>query len=261
MVEAIADPVTPRVWARDRRPSSERSLGLVLVKFRGTELEILDHPLFKDADQTLIEPILVRVRPRHYARAELIAAPGTSTGLLLVLAGQLRNYVLTADGRRVVFDLIGPGGFDGIQHAVGLPGHFTEAAVPTRVAQLPGDVVDRLVRADPTIALNLVAIVSRRLAAREQQLETMALRDPARRIAARLLALARVAGENGGDRVRLPHRVTHQTLAEMSGIRRETVTLHLQRLAAVGAVHHTGEQLEVSPAALLGVVGGTVRPQ
>ena len=76
----------------------------------------------------------------------------------------------------------------------------------------------------------------------------MMIRDPTQRLARQLSALASAIGEPAGDQsVVIPRSVTHQQLADMLGIRRETVTLHLHRLAKLGAINIHGRQLMVRP--------------
>lgn len=217
--------------------------------------------MFEGADRQAIGGVIGRVQSRWVPKGTMVATPGTGPrAVILVLGGQLRSFLLTPDGRRVILELVGSGGIDGLIPLVGLAGHFTEAAERTLLASLSPTQLERVVRADPTVAVNMVAIATRRLAVRENQLETLALRDPARRIAAQLLHLARPDGPdgNGTAPVSLRRGITHQVIADMSGIRRETVTLHLQRLTGAGAVV-AGERLSVVPAMLADVVSGRVR--
>jgi len=62
------------------------------------------------------------------------------------------------------------------------------------------------------------------------------LHDPTQRLARQLLALGETLGRKQGDRLALTPRITHQMLADMLGVRRETVTLHIGRLSELGAV-------------------------
>lgn len=220
------------------------------------------HPIFLGADTALAAEVLQRVHPRWVPKGTMLATPGAGPrAVFLVLEGQLRSFLLTADGRRVILELLTAGGIDGLLPTIGLTGHFTEAAERSLVATLSPVQFDRLVRADPTIAVNIVTLATKRLATRENQLEALAVRDPARRVAAQLLALARTSGERipGSDLIRLRHGITHQLLADMAGIRRETVTLHFGRLAATGAVETHGDHLSVDAEVLAGVVAGSIR--
>jgi CRP/FNR family transcriptional regulator len=130
----------------------------------------------------------------------------------------------------------------------GQRGHFTEAAEDSLVACLEWGALEQLIARQPMIVRRLMELVARRQEAREEQLESMLIRDPTRRLARQLAALARALGEPGpSGGTLLPRSITHQLLADMLGIRRETVTLHLHELLDLGAVETRGRQLSVHP--------------
>jgi CRP/FNR family transcriptional regulator len=106
------------------------------------------------------------------------------------------------------------------------------------------------------VPLNLVRLLTLRISRRERQLQAVAIKDPSRRIARQLLALAGVVGGADGGRTALRLRLTHQQIADMLGIRRETVTIHLHALAAAGAVEMDGGRMLVSPARLEEIASG-----
>lgn len=198
---------------------------------------LLKHPLFRQAQEQRIASILEGIRPRIVPRGKLLNTPGSNQRLLhLLLEGRLKAYQLAPDGRELLLELIESGGFDGMLSVAGQRGHFTEATEDSSVASLHWPLMERLLTADPYIAHNLLWLISARLENREEHLESMALRDPSRRLARQLLALGETMGRKEGTHVVLGPRLTHQTLADMLGVRRETVTIHLHRLMEMGAV-------------------------
>src|ERR1700682_6305083 len=198
---------------------------------------LLKHPLFHEASDEGIAPILDGVQPRLIPRGQLLNTPGTSQGRLhLLLEGRLKSYQITLDGRELLLELVEAGGFDGMLSVAGQRGHFTEALQDSSVASIPLPLLERLLTVEPRIAHNLLWLITARLENREEHLESMALRDPTQRLARQLLALGAPLGRPEGGRVVLGQRLTHQTLADMLGVRRETVTLHLHELVEMGAV-------------------------
>lgn len=212
---------------------------------------LLKHPLFRDASADRFASILDTVLPRAISRGKLLNSPGDIHGVVqLVLDGHLKAYQITADGRELLLELIEAGGFDGMLSMAGQRGHFTEAIQDSLVASIPWPLLEQLLLAEPRIARNLLWLVMGRLENREEHLESMALRDPTQRLARQLLALSETFGRREGAGVVLGRRLTHQTLADMLGLRRETVTLHLHRLVEMGAIQVKNGYFTLDHAAL-----------
>jgi CRP/FNR family transcriptional regulator len=177
------------------------------------------------------------------------AGQGISTGarraiLHLVLEGRISTYDLRPNGRRIILDQVEAGGVDGFLTVAGLRGHFSEAAVDSQVVPIDSGQLERMIEAEPQVAVRLMWMMTRRLQRREDQVQDMVIRDPGQRLAARLLALADGAGLEPGGHAVIP-RVSHEKLADMLGLRRETVTQHLSRLRSRGAVRVERDTFEL----------------
>ena len=222
-------------------------------------IDLLAHPLFAGADRAGVAAALAGVVPARVEKGEILGRPGDRRpALLLVLEGFLYSYELTDDGGRVLFEVVGPGGYEGVLAVLHGIGHFTEAGSTACVATIGRAGVDRLLACAP-VARNLAVSLAERLARREHQLAAAALKDPDLQIAKQLLALADALGDSDGDAARLRVHVTHQQIADMLGIRRETVTIHLHQLARAGAVVLEPNGLRVSRRRLRAVLDRTLR--
>jgi CRP-like cAMP-binding protein len=79
-------------------------------------------------------------------------------------------------------------------------------------------------------------------------------------LARQLLTLGDYAGVRVDGRIRLEPRPTHQTLADMLGIRRETATLALLQLRELRAVEIGRHHLDLLPQRLRMVLRPEARP-
>jgi CRP-like cAMP-binding protein len=198
---------------------------------------LVDHPLLRGVQTDRLDRILDGIAIKEVAKGQLLNTPGVTPGLLyLVLRGRLRAYQMTADGRELLLELIPEGGFDGLLSIAGRRGHFTAAEVDSEVASLALPMLERLIALDSRIATNLIHLIVDRLEGREEHLEAVVLHDPTQRLARQLVALGETLGARQGTMMALRPRITHQMLADMLGVRRETVTLHLGRLIELSAV-------------------------
>jgi CRP/FNR family transcriptional regulator len=195
-------------------------------------LALPDHPVFGGAPAEQVGELLAAVRPHSYAAGDTVTTPVSGGGLGLVLDGLLSVFEVTPDGRRIILDHVGPGGMYGVIGQGADQGHFAEAVADSVVATIPEMVLSALVHAAPAVGLNLLSAMGRRLRRREEQVERLSMRDPCQRLAAQLLALAARAEA----RLSWSPRLSHEALADMVGLRRETVTLHLGKLRRLGAV-------------------------
>jgi len=218
---------------------------------------VIKPPIFEGADEDRIRPILSLILPRTIEKGQMLAGPGIGpVRVHLLLEGELQSFELNADGRRLIVEIIEPGGLDGLLLAAGFRGHFTQALQRSEVISIPGPTLKELIGVEPRIAVNLIRLILARLEKREDQIDSLAYRTASRRLARQLIALGQYVGRAEARRIVLRPRLTHQLLADMLGVRRATVTVHLNILIAVGAVSERGDRFVLDLRLLQQIVDG-----
>jgi CRP-like cAMP-binding protein len=164
-------------------------------------------------------------------RGRVFYTPGETGEVLFILKrGRVNIYRLSPEGHKLITATLGPGTVFGEMSLIGqgMRGSFAEAAEDCTLCVMGRADLEHVLTDSPRVALRLIEVLSARLEGAEQQLETLAFKSVPARVAAALLHLA------GADDV--VTGVTHQDLAEMVGIHRETATRTLNELRARGLI-------------------------
>ncbi|MGH2531775.1 MAG: Crp/Fnr family transcriptional regulator [Thermomicrobiales bacterium] len=190
-----------------------------------------------------------------YQRGHEIFTPGHGADLVYVVrTGCVRLYKVLPDGRSINLGLLGPttvftqeDGVDGIA-----TGSIAEALVESTVSIVEVDDLSALVADAPELAGALVSGMTRRLTELQTLVEHLLVRDTAVRLATTLLNLAERFGRPTSDgKVAITLPLTHQSLANMIGSNRVTVTRKLIDLQDGGYVRSLGRNgMAVDPAML-----------
>jgi CRP-like cAMP-binding protein len=191
-----------------------------------------------------------------FNRGQEIFGPGGGSGLVyIVRSGCVRLYKALPDGRAINLGLLGPNTVftqevdpDGLSS-----GSAAEALVDSTVSIVGVDDLAELIQRTPELATAVVHGMTRRLSELHQLTEHLLARDTSVRLASTLLSLSRGFGRPTADgltAITLP--MTHQTLANMIGSNRVTVTRKLLELQEHGAVRSLGRNsIAVAPEKLL----------
>jgi CRP/FNR family transcriptional regulator len=201
-------------------------------------------------------PGLNKTSTVSFNRGQEIFGPGRGGGLVyIVRSGCVRLYKSLPDGRSINLGLLGPNTVftqevdpDGLSS-----GSSAEALVDSSLSIVVADDLAELIQREPELASAVVHGMSRRLSELQMLTEHLLARDTSVRLASTLLALSRGFGRPTADgltAITLP--MTHQTLANMIGSNRVTVTRKLLELQEHGAVRSLGRNsIAVAPDKLL----------
>jgi len=187
-----------------------------------------------------------------FNRANVIFSPGNGEGLIyIVRGGCVRLYKTLPDGRTINLALLGPNTiFTQEDNSDGIAsGATAEALVDSTLSIVEADDLAELIADSPELASAVIAGMTRRLTDLQTLVEHLLVRDTAVRLATTLLALSARFGRptaDGMTAISLP--ITHQSLANMIGSNRVTVTRKLLELQEKGLVRSLGRNaLAVAP--------------
>ncbi len=195
--------------------------------------------LFAGLEEDLLCRIIDLAVSKRYANGELLFSKGDEAdGLLAVASGQVRISVLSAAGKEILLNLLGPGEIFG---EIGLLDGRPRTA--NAVAKGPLDVVllrrrDFLPLLDksPDLSRHIVALLCERLRWTSALIEDAAFLDLEGRLAKRLLLMADSYGRPVPAGVRIELRLSQQDLGQMVDASREKVNRRLQGLRQRGVI-------------------------
>jgi CRP-like cAMP-binding protein len=179
-------------------------------------------PLLSRIDTAELQRLAALTRERQYAKGSVILFendPGDS--LFIVRQGRVKVVLVGEDGREVILGVLGPGEYFGELSLIDEQPRSAHviAMEDSTLLMLRSDDFRRRVEVTPAMAWSLLLELSRRLRRADGKIGALVLLDVPGRIARLLLD---TADESGGDRVTRP--LTHQTIANMIGASRETVS-------------------------------------
>jgi CRP-like cAMP-binding protein len=179
--------------------------------------------LFKGLPQTQLREIERIAIERRYNKGQIIFSEGDDgSGFFLVGAGLVKVFKVSSEGKEQILHIFGPGEpfgevpvFSGQQFPAS-----AEAIARTRLLFFPRPAFVDLVSVNPSLALNMLAVLSRRLRQFTVQIENLSLKEVPGRLAAYLIYLA----EEQGSEISVTLNISKGQLASLLGTIPETLS-------------------------------------
>jgi len=208
------------------------------------ELEALGAcPLFGSFDPSRVEEFASTCRAERLGEGGRIFAPHDEADrFFLVLAGQVKVYKLSTQGKEQILHYYGPGKTFG-EAAMWLGGTypaFAEAVADTRLLVVTRKRIVEAIRRDPELAVGMIAGLSAKLHEFERLIAELSLKDVLGRLAGALLKEAQKAGS---PTFRLPQ--SKRQLASQLGTVAETLSRALKKLEDAGWISVRGSELTI----------------
>lgn len=190
-------------------------------------------PLFEGLEQPHLQALAEKMAERSYQKGEVLffeGEPGDS--LYIVNAGTVKVYRVAEDGREKTLALLGAGEFFGEMALLdeGPRSAIAEALESTTLYLLHRSDFLKTLTENPSIALQIIRVLSRRIRQTNAQVTDIVFRDVRGRVASTLADLCTRHGASTAAGVRIDLKLTHQELANLVGTARETVSRILAEL-------------------------------
>jgi CRP/FNR family transcriptional regulator len=179
---------------------------------------------------------------KQYPRGTVIFHEGDpGIGFYLVAGGKVKIFKVSFDGREQILHIFGPGepfGEVPVFYGTPFPAN-AEAMVDTEVFFFPRDAFIDLMTTTPSLALNMLAVLSLRLRRFAAQIENLALKEVPGRLAAHLRYL--MDEQHRQDKVVLD--IPKGQLASLLGTSAETLSRIFSRMTEEGLIRVEGKSI------------------
>ncbi len=201
-------------------------------------------PLFQGLPERQLAELARIVGERRCEQGEVLFSEGDEArGFYVLLSGRIKIFKLSPEGKEQILHIIEPGEpFAEVAMFAGssYPAH-AEALKASRVIFFPRIGFEALIKRDPDLAMNMLAILSQRLKYFSRLIEDLSLKEVPQRLAAYLLYL----GGSKHNTMPVDLSISKGQLASLLGTIPETLSRILNKMAAQGLIDVKGRQMKL----------------
>jgi CRP-like cAMP-binding protein len=207
------------------------------------QILLRDIEIFQDLTEAEVDALGEKMPLKNVAAKTVLYTPEEPTEVLfLIKKGRVRLFRLSADGRTVTTAILEKGTFFGQLALLGqqLYGNFAEALTDCVICFISRADAKTYLIGDARIAYRVIETLGRRLLEIEQRLADAALKHVPARVASLLLQIAEKQVREGGanhpatDAIEI--NFTHEELAQLLGIHRETISRTLKEFSRLDLI-------------------------
>jgi CRP/FNR family transcriptional regulator, dissimilatory nitrate respiration regulator len=201
-------------------------------------------PLFVGLPEDHLEDIRKIAISKHFNKYEMIFAEGDAgTGFFIVVDGKVKIYKVSSEGKEHILHIFGPSEPFG-EVPVFTGQHFpanAEAIAKSHLLFFRRTDFVELIANNPSLSLNMLAVLSKRLRQFTVQIENLSLKEVPARLASYLLYTADEQSKEGV--VTLP--VSKGQLASLLGTIPETLSRMFAKMAGQGLISVDGRHINL----------------
>jgi len=181
---------------------------------------------------------------RSYNKGQVIFSEGDEgSGFYVVISGRVKVFKLSSEGKEQILHIFGPGdpfGEVSVFSGTVFPA-CADAFEESSVLYFPREGFIRLTREDPSLSLNMLAVLSKRLRMLAALVDSLSLKEVPERLAAHLLYLS--TSKNDSSEIELD--ISKGQLAGLLGTIPETLSRIFTKMAREGLLRSEGSRIVI----------------
>ena len=203
--------------------------------------QLANIPLFQGLPPQHLGDLATIAVGQEVRRGKVIFSEGEEgAGFYVLLEGRVKIYKLSSEGKEQILHIFSPGepfGEVPVFAGENFPA-YAQAMEDSRVFFFPRKSFVQLVRKNPSLALNMMAVLSRRLRRFTALVEDLSLKEVPGRLAAYLLYLSE--GQAGADKLKLD--ISKNQTASLLGTIPETLSRIFAKMTREGFIKRSGQR-------------------
>jgi CRP/FNR family transcriptional regulator len=205
---------------------------------------IAEVPLFKGLPKAQLEKLATIVLDKTLKRGQAVFSEGDeASGFYVMLSGRAKVFKLSSEGKEQILHIIGPGEpFGEVPMFAGesFPAN-AETIEESRILFFPRLAFVELIKREPSLAMNMLSILSKRLRQFSSLIEDLSLKEVSGRLAAYLLYLS--DRDDRSDKLELD--IAKVQLASLLGTIPETLSRILGKMDNQGLIEVQGRRIRL----------------
>jgi CRP-like cAMP-binding protein len=208
--------------------------------------ELKQADLFSRLENSELDDLVAIARTRRLESGDILFSAGDQAkGFYVLLAGKVKLYKISPDGKEYILRVVGGGqtfaeaaAFSGLAYPV-----FAESMSQCRLVYFDADDFRNLIQKSPQLALNMIATMALLLQSLNQKIEDLSLREVGARLCRHLLSRARHQQSEAKDGTTLQLETTKSALAASLGTISETLSRTFKKLQNRGILQVEGSSV------------------
>lgn len=200
-------------------------------------------PLFSGLNEAQLIEVSKIIEEKELDRGHTIFLEGDrALGFYLIISGRVKIFKVSPEGREQIIHIYGPNDIFG-EVPMFAGGNFPANAITlekTRVFFFPRDAFINLIKNDSSLAMNMLAELSRKLRQLTHLIEGLSLREVPGRLATYLLLLS-----NNGEQKKITLEITKTQLSSLLGTIPETLSRILTKMVNQKIIALDGKRITI----------------
>lgn len=207
-----------------------------------TKLWYLKHlDIFSGIPEKKLAVISSLMGSRNVGKRELVFQPEDLNKVYLLKSGSVELYHLNSEGKKVILDQLEPGSIFGDLAISESTENFAEATSDAFVCILTKDQFFEIVSKDPELSTRVMKFFLNKLSETERTISSLATDNLVFKFSSLLHRLAKNHGEENEIKIEIKEKFTHETLAAMLGVSRQTMTKLINALEKQKIITRSGK--------------------